>query len=248
METIADILGLFIVVLVVCVLAFLAMVAIDRVLGLGAKAEPRYPTPFLARAQRTAPLARASIWVVAALVVTAFVLSREPRTLAVVLVIPLALGIGLALRDYFANVIAGVLLAVNRPFSVGDNLELEDVTGVVLALGLGHVRLMTRGGREVRIPNRRFIADEYRMSRSRLRDVAAELLFDPPPHLELTEAKRLAYTSAAVSRYASPRRRPEVFVETEGSDVHLRVRAYACAPEHLDAYRSEITEIWLENV
>ena len=248
MISVGQILELFMVIAVVFTGALVVSNSLDRLLGLSPNAERRYPTRFLERARRWLPVTRAFIWVVAVVLVTAFALSRRPRQVALIVALPLALGIGFGLRDYLANIIGGITLAMNRPFKLGDRIEIDGITGVVASIGLAQTRLTTSGGREVRLPNRRLIADGYRMSRTGYRDVAAEILLSPPAGMELAEAKKTAYTSAIVSRYASPRRRPEVFVETDADTVQLRVRAYACDPAHLDTFRSEITEIWLEAI
>ena len=248
MSSVGDIIELFLIIAAVFSAALLVSIVLDRLFGLTADAEPRYPTPFLERGRRWMPGIRAALWIASIVVATGYVLSRRPTETALIIVLPLALGIGLGLRDYLANIIGGITLAINRPFRQGDRIEIDGVRGVIASIGLAQTRLATSGGREVRLPTRRLIADGYRMSRTGYRDVAVEIILSLPEEMDLLEAKKTAYTSSIVSRYASPRRRPEVFVETDGSGVKLRVRAYACDPESLDNFRSEITEIWLEAI
>ncbi len=248
MRTLWDIVGVFGVVAAVGGIAYLCIYVLDRLFGLTSTSRPRYPTPLLEVARRWMPNVRAVIWLAAIVVVTGYVLSRRPTDVAMLIALPLALGLGLSLRDYFANALAGLVLSVTRPFKAGDRIELEDIVGQVVSVGLSHTQLTTQGGREMRVPNRTLITREYRISRTGYRDLAVEVSLMIPDGVGLPKAKKCAYTSAIVSRYASPRRRPEVFVETNDAEVRLRVRAYACDPSQLDAYKSDLTEIWLEAV
>ncbi len=71
-----------------------------------------------------------------------------------------ALGIGglalsLAAKDTIADAIAGVILLVDRPFRVGDRIEIQGVNtwGDVTDIGLRTTRIRTRDNRLVIVPN-----------------------------------------------------------------------------------------------
>lgn len=71
-----------------------------------------------------------------------------------------ALGIGglafsLAARDTVADAIAGVILLVDRPFRVGDRIEIQGVGtwGDVIDIGLRTTRIRTRDNRMIIVPN-----------------------------------------------------------------------------------------------
>lgn len=61
--------------------------------------------------------------------------------------------IGFALQDVAKNLIAGVLLLVQRPFEIGDTIEVSDFTGSVLDIKLRTTDIRTIDGRFVTIPN-----------------------------------------------------------------------------------------------
>lgn len=61
--------------------------------------------------------------------------------------------IGFAFKDIGENLLGGVMLAFNRPFKVGDIVELEGVKGKVMMLSLRNVQIKTHDGRDVFIPN-----------------------------------------------------------------------------------------------
>ena len=61
---------------------------------------------------------------------------------------------GIAAKDSFANIFAGVFLLADRPYKVGDYVNLESgERGMVTAIGLRSTRLLTRDDIEVVVPN-----------------------------------------------------------------------------------------------
>jgi small conductance mechanosensitive channel len=65
-----------------------------------------------------------------------------------------SLAIGLALKDTIENSITGVLLLIQRPFKVGDVIQVGSVTGTVVDVAIRTTRLRSADGLHVLIPNR----------------------------------------------------------------------------------------------
>ncbi len=63
------------------------------------------------------------------------------------------LAIGLALQGTLSNVASGVLLLSQRPFRVGDSVEISGVSGIVDEIGLFTTRLHTFDNVGVHVPN-----------------------------------------------------------------------------------------------
>ncbi len=64
-----------------------------------------------------------------------------------------AIVIGFAFKDIGENFLAGIMLAFNRPFRVGDTVELDGYLGTVVALNLRNARIKTFDGKDIFIPN-----------------------------------------------------------------------------------------------
>lgn len=64
-----------------------------------------------------------------------------------------AIVIGFAFKDIGENFLAGIMLAFNRPFRVGDIVELDGHKGTVVALNLRNARIKTFDGKDIFIPN-----------------------------------------------------------------------------------------------
>jgi len=69
------------------------------------------------------------------------------------IVASLFIAVGFALQDTLGDVASGIVLAVFRPYKVGEEVELNGETGVVTDLGLFATRLVTRDNIELVISN-----------------------------------------------------------------------------------------------
>jgi small-conductance mechanosensitive channel len=67
--------------------------------------------------------------------------------------------IGFAARQTLANLIAGVMLTVAQPLRIGDQVRIQDQTGVVEDVQLNYTVLRTGEGRRLLIPNERLAAE-----------------------------------------------------------------------------------------
>ncbi|HEX6387508.1 MAG TPA: mechanosensitive ion channel [Anaerolineae bacterium] len=61
--------------------------------------------------------------------------------------------LGFALQDISRNIVAGMLLLVQRPFEIGDLVEIEGFTGRVKSVDLRSTEILTLDGNNVLIPN-----------------------------------------------------------------------------------------------
>jgi small-conductance mechanosensitive channel len=224
---------------------WMASRGLERLLGLSRGSAPRRETPFLVAARAAFPRLRAAVWALVLVGLVAVAITGLGLRLAAAVGVPLLIGLGLALRQPLSNAVAGVLAAIEGSFRVGDRLEIGDLSGVVRSIGLTHVEIRTDDHRELRIPNARLAEVEYRVSSGLGTAVAVDVLLPPRAGEALTVAKRRAFESAATSCYASPRRRPEVYVEQGPSGPLLRVRAYTFDPRYVKALESEVTERYL---
>ena len=69
----------------------------------------------------------------------------------------LLLALSFAFQDIASNLISGVILTVKQPFSMGDLIEVDDLTGIATSITLRSTELKTFDGTTVRIPNHRIL-------------------------------------------------------------------------------------------
>jgi len=65
--------------------------------------------------------------------------------------------IGFALKDIGENFLAGVIMAFDRPFRLGDTVETGDVSGRIVEMSLRDTRIKTFDGKDVYVPNGQII-------------------------------------------------------------------------------------------
>lgn len=64
------------------------------------------------------------------------------------------LAIGLAAQDTLANMFGAVAVLVDKPFKVGDRVQLENVDGVVESIGFRSTRVRNLDGHLITVPNK----------------------------------------------------------------------------------------------
>ena len=64
-----------------------------------------------------------------------------------------AIVIGFAFKDIAENFLAGIIMAFNRRYSVGDTIKTSGVEGTIVALNLRDTHIKTFDGKDVFVPN-----------------------------------------------------------------------------------------------
>lgn len=95
-----------------------------------------------------------TVLVVVGLFAAATILFPGLRAGDIVAVLGLSsVAVGFAFKDIFENFLAGVLLLWQRPFVVGDQIEVQDFAGVIEHIDIRSTSLRSYGGELVVIPN-----------------------------------------------------------------------------------------------
>lgn len=68
--------------------------------------------------------------------------------------------IGLALKDSFSNIASGVLIIINKPFKVGDYLEVDNFQGVVLKIEMMFTTFKTYDNKIIVVPNSKLTSEQ----------------------------------------------------------------------------------------
>ncbi len=86
-------------------------------------------------------------------VITAAAYLGVPMASVVAVLGSAGLAIGLAIQGGLSNVAGGVILIINRPFSVGDFITIDDKSGTVQSVGIYYTTIRTPNNRKIVIPN-----------------------------------------------------------------------------------------------
>lgn len=66
------------------------------------------------------------------------------------------LAMAMAAKDFVANIFGGITVFVDKPFVVGDRVQVAGIDGTVQEIGIRSTRIKTLAGRMVTIPNHKF--------------------------------------------------------------------------------------------
>lgn len=137
-----------------------------------------------------------------------------------------AIIIGLAFQEIGANFIAGVILAFNRPFSVGDTIEIGGNMGKVLTLNLRSTHIKTFDGKDIYIPNNNMVKDElinYTKDGFIRLSFIVGIDYDSSVDLAWEVIQQATHEHSKVLQ--TPSRKPQVIIkELAVSTVNLEVR------------------------
>ena len=121
----------------------------------------------------------------------AVTISGVPLSRVTVLLGALGVGIGLGLQNIINNFVSGIILIFEKPFSIGDYIELADKKGKVLEIGIRSSQMLTSQGSRVIIPNGDLLSGRlvnYTLHSSHLK---SELIFKVSIDADLDLVKKL---------------------------------------------------------
>lgn len=105
--------------------------------------------------------------------------------------------IGLSLQDILKNFFAGVWVLVERPFRIGDSIEVTGYSGTVEEISFRTTQLRTDDGREVIVPNGTFMTSAVvNLTRFPTRRASAWLVLPADEKAVTTEEIRAALAKA----------------------------------------------------
>jgi len=97
----------------------------------------------------------------------------------------LGVGIGFGLQNVISNFVAGLILIVERPVSVGDLIEIGPLTGEIRRIGIRSSSVKTTHGAEVIVPNSNLVSKEVinwtRSDRQRRYDIDIRVPYGSEP-------------------------------------------------------------------
>jgi small-conductance mechanosensitive channel len=196
--------------------------------------------------KRLIPIIRITGWTLVIYLIIADVLAPPIATL-IALTASAGIAVGLASQDILKNIFGGIMILLDRPFQVGDKIELGKYYGEVLNIGLRTVRIVTPDDSQVSIPNSEMVNQSVSNANSGENNcqVVAEFYF--PPHIDLLKAKKIAYRAAAASRYIYLNKPITVIIKNEmhqgRSLLKMRLKAYVLDIRYEFPFSSEMTEI-----
>jgi MscS family membrane protein len=228
--------------LLVLIVGFFLLKLITKILEYLAEKRARYRISY----KGTIPIVRLLGWSIIIYIIIAVIIKLPFETIIAVSA-SLAIAIGLAAQDLVKNVIGGIMILFDRPFQVGDKIQVGDNYGEVLTIGLRSTRIVTGDDSVVSIPNSDIMTQSVSNSNSGEPNcqVVAEVYL--PIDVDTVAVRDTALEVARVSKYVYLNKPISVLffneVKEKRSYLKMRLKAYVLDIRYEFAFKSEMTEL-----
>jgi small-conductance mechanosensitive channel len=142
------------------------------------------------------------------------------------------LAVGFGLQKTFGNLIAGIILLMDRSIKPGDVIVVGDSFGHVTKIGVRAVSIVTRDGKEHLIPNENLMTQEVENWSYSSRDVRVHIPVGVAYSCDLPLAQKLMIQAAKESRRVLQSPEPRVWLRAFGeSSVDHEILVWIKDPE-----------------
>ncbi|HMB99212.1 MAG TPA: mechanosensitive ion channel family protein [Balneolaceae bacterium] len=196
--------------------------------------------------KRLTPISRIFIWTLAIYVIIAGVIAPPFETI-VTIGASIGIAVGFASQDILKNVFGGIMIILDRPFQVGDKIEVGEHYGEVLSIGLRSSRVVTPDDSIVSIPNGDLMNRSVSNANSSALDCQVVTEIFLPAIIDIDAVKKLAFQAVYSSPYTYMNKPVVVIVLNEvnnrGLFVKLRIKAYVLDIRYEFLFKSDVTEM-----
>ncbi len=192
------------------------------------------------------PLARVIIWT-GALTFILVAVFRPPMASVLAFSASIGVAVGFASQDLLKNIFGGIIIIFDKPFQIGDKVQIGNYYGEIVGVGLRSTRLVTSDDNLVSVPN----SDVMNMPVSNANSgeencqVVTEIYL--PLSCDINRVRNFAMETAQVSKHIYLNKPIAVlfFQEKIGHKVMLKVKvkAYVNDIRNEFAFKSEVTEV-----
>jgi small-conductance mechanosensitive channel len=156
--------------------------------------------------------------------------------------------LALGVQDLFANVVGGLVIIFERPYTVGDKVELGEHYGEVTGIGVRSTKLVTPDDSVVTVPNYLLFTKPLSNANTGSPEMMVVVEFHISVDTDTDRATAVVHDALTTSRYVylSEDRPVAVRVQDAGGYTTLRGKAYVNDVRNEKDFESEVTERVLE--
>lgn len=197
------------------------------------------------------PVFRIISWTIVIAIVVGVIFAPPIESLVVVTG-SLGIAIGLASQDIIKNIFGGIITLFDRPFQVGDKVEIGGYYGEVKSIGLRSTRIVTPDDSIISIPNGDIMTKSVSNANAGEANcqVVAEIYL--PSYIDLDKVRNIAIRAAQVSRFTYLKKPIAVIFKNEfhhnKSVIKLRLKAYVLDIRYEFAFMSDMTEVTISEL
>ncbi len=197
------------------------------------------------------PILRILGWILAIYVVVGGVINPPIETIIAVAA-SIGIAVGFAAQDILRNIFGGLIIVIDRPFKVGDKIEIGKYYGEVVEIGLRSTQMVTPDDSLVSVPNGEVM--NHSVSNANAGEpfcqVVAEIYI--PITVDTDQVRKIALETAQVSKYVYLNKPIKVLfvneVHQRRSYLKMRLKAYVLDIRDEFDFKSDMTEIVLKEL
>ena len=154
---------------------------------------------------------------------------------------------GFAAQDLLKNIFGGIIIIIDKPFQIGDKVQIGSHYGEVTGIGLRSTRLVTPTDNLVTVPNAEVMSQSVANANSGEENCQVVTEVYLPLHADIGRIRQIAEETAQVSQHVFINKPVVVLFSQEnvGQRVLLKVKvkAYVNDLRNEFLFQSEITEV-----
>lgn len=192
------------------------------------------------------PVIRIVVWIgaISFIIVAIF---RPPMASVLALSASIGVAVGFAAQDLLKNIFGGIIIIIDKPFQIGDKIQIGSHYGEVTGIGLRSTRLVTPSDNLVSVPNAEVMSQAVANANAGEENCQVVTEVYLPLHADIGRIRKTALEAAQVSRYVFLNK-PIVVLFSQvdvGQRVLLKVKvkAYVNDLRNEFLFQSEITEV-----
>ena len=192
------------------------------------------------------PVVRIVVWIgsVSFIIVAIF---HPPMASVLALSASIGVAVGFAAQDLLKNIFGGIVIIIDKPFQIGDKVQIGDHYGEVVGIGLRSTRIVTPSDSLVSVPNSEIMNQAVSNANAGEENCQVVTEIYLPLTTDIQEVRKTAMEAAQVSRYVFLNK-PIVVLFSQENVGHrvllkVKVKAYVNDLRNEFLFQSEVTEV-----
>ena len=224
------------------VIAYFVIKAVTRILNIFAERSARYRITV----KGFIPVLRVLGWIFAVYIIVGGVI-HPPAETVIAVAASIGIAVGFAAQDILKNIFGGLIIIIDRPFKVGDKVEIGKYYGEVIEIGLRSTQMVTPDDSLVSVPNGEMMNQAVSNANAGEPNcqVVAEIFL--PITVNTDQVRKIALEAAQVSRYIYLNKPIKVLffneIHERRSYLKMRLKAYVMDIRDEFSFKSDMTEI-----
>lgn len=231
-----------IITILILILTYVFLRILSLILGIWAERNIKYRVTI----KGIIPLLRVFAWT-SVLIFILVAIFRPPMASILAFSASIGVAVGFASQDLLKNIFGGIVIIFDKPFQIGDKVQVGSYYGEVVGIGLRSTRLVTSDDNLVSVPNSDVMNSAVANANAGEENCQVVTEIFLPLTSDINRVRHFAIETAQVSKHIYLNKPIVVlfFQEHIGHKVMLKVKvkAYVNDIRNEFAFKSEVTEV-----